>query len=455
MKKDDVLSQRIQDSFLYLCITSTDFLKMAHSAIKPEYFSSSITKELIQLCYGYFQQFGEAPGQHFHDELTALLDTKDEDKRHHILTYMSRVNEMEEPNTAYVISRINAFVQAREFELGVVKSMKLAQMGKLDLARQTMQSSLRVGVEKEEAGHKFFEVDLPSYLLPERSNEPILPLGLDTLDNILRRPMSRTDLVCVFGGFKGKKSFSLVYFGIRALMRGLKVLHVSHELSLEDTEERYYQGLGGLVKDQELATDGVEFEEIDDDGNTMQIKRLHPGCTKNLEDVRAVRKRASRFGGELIIKKYPMGTCTMGELRRYIEYLEMYEGFIPDVVINDYPEKMKLPQTEKRNDVINDIYLESKGLADEKKFLMIIASQVTRDALKRAKLRQGDSAEDIRKIGNVDLALGIAQVGEGGNRMCATVLANRHGPQYVGCLFAQNLDIGQFCYKTWPMKSKD
>jgi len=314
---------------------------------------------------------------------------------------------------------------------------------------------LRVGVQKEESGVRFFETDLPSYLRPDRADEPILSLGMEHLDEILRRPMSRTDLVCVFGGFKGKKSFSLVYFGIRALMRGLKVLHVSHELSLEDTEERYDQGLGCLTKDPILANDGVEFEDIDAEGNVLQIKTLHPGCTKDLATVQRVRKTASRFGGDLIVKKYPMGTCTMGELRRYIEYLEMYENFIPDVVINDYPEKMKLPPSEKRNDMINDMYLDCKGLADEKKFLMIIASQVTRDALKRSKLRQGDSAEDIRKIGNVDLAIGISQMGDTGNRMCAYVMANRHGPQNVGCLFAQNLDLGQFCYQTYPMKRKD
>lgn len=187
----------------------------------------------------------------------------------------------------------------------------------------------------------------------------------------------------------------------------------------------------------------------------MQIRKVYPKTTQDIDVVKSVRWKASRFGGRLMIKKYPMGTCTMGELRHYIEYLEMYEGFIPDVVINDYPEKMKLPASDKRNDTINDMYLECKGLADEKKFLMIIASQVTRDALKRTKLKQGDSAEDIRKIGNVDLAIGIAQVGSEGNRICETVLTNRHGPQYVGCMFAQCLDIGQFCYKTWPMKSKD
>jgi hypothetical protein len=400
-------------------------------------------------------QFKEAPGQHFHDELMSHLETKDEDKKHHFLTYVERMSDMEEPNTAYVVSRINQFVQAREFELAVVKSMKLAQMGKLDMARENMQSALRVGVEKEEVGSEYFQAELPAYMRPDKANEPILPLGLDTLDAILKRPMSRTDLVCVFGGFKGKKSFSLIYFGIRALMRGLNVLHISHELSLEDTEERYDRGFGSLSNDQHATVEGVDFEEIDDDGNVMQIRKIYPNTTHDLEAVKSVRTRASRFGGRLIIKKYPMGTCTMGELRRYIEYLEMYEGFIPDVVINDYPEKMKLTATDKRNDVINDMYLECKGLADEKKFLMIIASQVTRDALRRSKLKQGDSAEDIRKIGNVDLALGISQVGENGNRMCAYVMANRHGPQFVGCLFAQNLDIGQFAYKTWPMKSKN
>jgi hypothetical protein len=385
----------------------------------------------------------------------SFLEVRDEDKKHHFLTYVQRINEMEVPNLSYVISRINQFVQAREFELAVVKSMKLAQMGKLDMARENMQQALRVGVQKEEVGVEYFNSEMPAYMRPGRSNEPILPLGLETLDDILRRPMSRTDLVCVFGGFKGKKSFSMVYFGMRALLRGLNVLHVTHELSLEDTEERYDRGFGSLSNDPDAGINGVDFEEFDDNGNVIQTRRIYPKTTHDLSTVKDVRRKASRFGGRLIIKKYPMGSCTIGELRRYIDYLEMYENFVPDVIINDYPEKMKLPSGSSRHDIINDIYLELKGLADEKRVLMIIASQVTRDALKHSKLKQGDSAEDIRKIGNVDLALGISQVGESGNRMCAHVMANRHGPQGVGCLFAQNLDVGQFAYKTWPMKTKD
>jgi hypothetical protein len=34
--------------------------------------------------------------------------------------------------------------------------------------------------------------------------------------------------------------------------------------------------------------------------------------------------------------------------------------------------------------------------------------------------------------------------------MLFTVLANRHGAMDFSAVFAQNLDIGQFCLNSWP-----
>jgi hypothetical protein len=453
--KDGVVSQTVQDSFCYLAITNTKFLRMARQSVKPSYFSSQVTEDVISICYAYFDQFKESPDSNFQSELLRFLNGKSDDDKQLYVNYLKRLQEIDKPNEAYVVSRINSFIRAREFEVAAIKFVELTKAGEFEKAKRLMHTTLKAGIEKEEVGIRYFNGGVPTYYDSEsNSTGYLMGTGFDVLDKAMPRGLRRTDVLLVLGGYKGKKSFSCIHFGCEALMHGLKVLHISHELSEEETEMRYDRMIGGLTgynKDQQ-----VEIEHIDDDGNVFSTERMHVGSVFDLKEVTQARRRVARYGGELIIRKYPMGFCTMDEIVRYLDYLETYEGFIPDVVINDYIEKMRLPTGMERRDAINEYYLQSKGIADDRKLLMITVSQVTRDALRRRTLNQKDSAEDIRKIGNVDLVIGISQTKAQSmeNRMQAVVLANRTGVQDVGCVFATNLDIGQLVIKCWPMKVK-
>ena len=100
---NSVISQRIQDMFVFLAITSTKFLQLSRSTVKPEYFSSQVTEDIIALCYIYFDQFKEAPGNHFHDELVRLLDIKDLREKERYYNYLTKIQEMTPPNQDYVI----------------------------------------------------------------------------------------------------------------------------------------------------------------------------------------------------------------------------------------------------------------------------------------------------------------------------------------------------------------
>ncbi len=452
MNKNSIISQGIQDGFCYLAITSTKFLQIARQSIKAKYFSSQITEDVINICYSYFDQFKESPGDQFHDELVRFLQDKDNEKKQLYIDYLTKLQQVSSPNEPYIISRINSFIQAREFEESAIRFVELTKEGKFEEAKQLMQGALKAGIQKEEVGLKYFDSKIPTYYESESgNNEYLMSTGFQTIDRRLPRGLRRTDFLCVLGGYKGKKSWACVHFGKEALIHGLKVLHITHELSLEETEMRYDRMLGGMTSYNKGL---VNIEQIDSEGNNTGNEKIEVDSVFDQPKVIQARKKAARFGGDLIIRKYPMGYCTMNEIIRYLDYLETYEGFIPDVLINDYPEKMKLPQNIERRDAINDYYILSKGISDDRKLLMITVSQVTRNALQKRTLGQKDPAEDIRKLGNADLILGISQTRTQSteNRMCCTVMANRHGIQDIGCVFATNLDIGQFVVKDWPLK---
>jgi len=446
------IAQRIQDAFVLLAVSDTKFLQAARASIQPHYFGSEVTSNIIQLCYNYFDQFKEAPQQHFRDELAHFLKDKSDDKIDLYLTYVDRIKQLEPPNTAYVISRINQFVQSKELEKGIFVIAQMAKDGKLEEARQHMQAMLRTGIIKEEVGLRYFDTLSPTYLQPHRSNEKLMGTGLDPIDIRLPRGLCRTDFVCLLGGYKGKKSWGCVHLGTQGLLSGLKVLHITHELSLEDTEMRYDMSVGGLAGSLTSKVKDVTIEEINESGETFGTTILQKPTISDIEAVRTVRKRLRRLGGDLIIRKYPMGTCTMEEIVRYLDYLESFEGYVPDIVINDYIEKMRIPANGQQRDLINEFYIKTKGIADDRKHLTITVSQVTREALRKRKLDQKDFAEDIRKLGNTDMVFAISQTEEQAleNRMMWTVLANRHGAMDFSAVFAQNLEIGQFCLSSWP-----
>jgi len=455
---EEVLAQRIQDAFVLLAIKSTKFLQACRQSVRPEYFSSEITESIIRICYQYFDQFKTAPDNHFHDDVARFLSDKEESEITHYMEYLGRIQDMETPHEGYVISRINSFIKASELKTAAIKFAKLIAEGEFEKGQILMHTALKIGIQKEEEGIDYLAENLitgfPAYYLENTSCERLMGTGFKFIDDLRPRGLCRTDLVCILGSGKGKKSWSMIHMGKLALLHGLRVLHISHELSAEETEQRYDRAIGCLSKEQEPTP--IVFPKVDEEGHPRPPETRVLPSVYDIKEVQKVRSVIRRLGGELIIKKYSLLTCTMDEIERYLNYLETYKNFTPDVVINDYPEKMKLPFGDYRRDGIHEIYMNMKRIAEERKQLWFTVSQVKRDALEKKVLSKGDFAEDIRKLEDVDLALAIShnKFQAANQRMQAFVLAARQETDSFGCCFDLQLDAGQFLINCWPIKMK-
>jgi len=455
--KDTELNAHLQDCFAFLCITDTDFLHIARGVIDPKYFSSKITEDIVRICYSFYDAVKSAPGDHFNDELVRFLCDAPEDKREQYLLYTKKLSEMGPPNKEYVTSRVNKFVQAKEFESALLQSAMLSEKGELEKAREIMQRALRAGIIKEEVGLKYLDSAWPTYYGEEGGpREIVIPTGFSVVDSVIKG-LYRKQLVCVFAGYKVGKTWAGCHFGREGLLHGRKVLHISHESSLEEIEARYDMMLGSLVGFDTSKV--IEFEEIDEDGKVIDTVEMERDTIYNIDRIRDVRRKTKRFGGELIIKKYPMGTCTIGEIERYLDYLETFEGFVPDILIDDYVEKSKLPLpgSEQRNR-INQAYMDRKRIADERNILVITASQITREALEKKNVRQSEAAaEDIRKLGNIDVGFVFSQTRRQSeqNRMQIYVLVSRSQRMRFGCVVNFNYEVGQMALNCWPLRSSN
>ena len=252
------------------------------------------------------------------------------------------------------------------------------------------------------------------------------------------------------------KSWCGMHLVRTALVRGLKVLHISHEMTVEEIEQRYDMMFGAMVSKLEPAK--VEYSKyvlVEGKGKLERYTETRPSVFE-IDKVREVRKKVERFGGELIIRKYPMGACTMAEIDRYVHYLENYEGFVPDVFFNDYADIMRSPSASRETrHQLNEIYIDHKRLADERNMLVVTVSQARREAIRAARISVKDFAEDIRKAGNIDIGIAVCRTEEQAENDMAVlwVVAGRNVPQDVGCVIGTNLQIGQFC--AWDVPYRD
>ena len=452
MSSHKVVSQHIQDCFLYLSVTDTDFLRMARTTIKPNYFSSQVTEDIVGLCYAYFDQFGVAPENHLYDELVRSLHKADEDKKGNYYKYLERINQMEAPNKEYVISSFSKFVQAREFEEALIESAPLVETGNFDRAREIMQKACKAGISKAEDGIEYPGNWPPTYYDAAEFKEVVCPTGIPLIDRRIKG-LRRSRVTCIFAGYKVGKTWGCGQISIEALLMGRKILEISHEATGAEIEMRHDMTLGSLVS--ENAEEDVEFCEYDEEGNKTGTFTEVRDTVFNPEAVKKVRDRIQRFGGKAIIKKYPMRTCTIGEIERSLDYLEIHKHFIPDLLINDYVEKMKLSSGGEGRDAINEAYMDLKRIADERNIAVLTASQIKTHFLESSNISEaGAAAEDARKLGNIDLGLffGMSRLQAQRNLMQAYVLVNRFGPQKFGCVVSRNLKVGQLVLDCWPIR---
>lgn len=455
-----VLNAHLQDCILYMLITNTDFLKQTKGVFLSSYFSSSLTEDLGQLCISYFDIHKEAPKDHFGDEFHRFLARRKipEEERQFYFDYVKKVQGLSSQslNADYVLSCIDLFARTRVRQAASIEFAKLIERGEVEKADLVMYEALKSGIHSLNIGLDYLH-DFRNLANRGQVPEYLLKTGIQYTDWRIGG-LNRGEFICIAGEYKGGKSWNLIHLGKQAMLAGLNTLHISHENSEIETEIRYDMAYGAMyhpgVSPDLKRSKGRQRITVLKDGEWVDENVSHPSVFDTLA-VRKVRGKVARLGGRLIIKKYPMGTCSMDELYRYLDYLETHENFIPDVLINDYADIMRLSEDELRHG-LNKIYIAHKGLADERSMLVVTVSQVVVKGRHNRRIAGRDLSEDARKWGNIDKGFAInqseAQHGEGIAEI--HIFANRSGYQGGRCIIGQSLSTGQFCLWSKEIEKK-
>lgn len=422
---------------------------MIAGQVDPALFPS-ISGRLLGICLAYFSTYSEAPKDHFHDELARVCEKLDDKDVDALVRYAERVRDMAKPQSAYIIRRVNDFVKERSLQSALIEASESLGDGQFPKAENILHDALRAGIQREEIGIDYFH-DFSN--LDGRGDAPnyLMSTGVAGLDKLIGG-YGRGELGCLLGGYKGMKTWGLQHIGRQGLLEGLKVAHFSHENSAEQTELRYDMMFSSRSSLRKWIGKVIEYPMFDETTHRLKRVKVKVPSVYDHAAVLKARKNLQKRGGDLLIKKYPMGTCSVEEIKRYLNYLESFHDWTPDVVITDYADVMKHHnERDQTRDQINDTYIRLKGLADDRQILVVTASQVQRSALQHKILKMQHVAEDIRKIGNVDWALGICRTEDDVKSGCGrlAVIASRNDVQDVYCGFSPCTILGQFCMSSW------
>src|SRR6185312_3938069 len=146
------------------------------------------------------------------------------------------------------------------------------------------------------------------------------------------------------------------------------------------------------------------------------------------------------------IKQFPTGQLKVPDLCAYLDSLEDLHGFVPDILLLDYADLMKLDPRNLRIET-GVLFKELRGVAVDRGFALVTASQTNRSSSEVRWVRDDMVAEDWSKIGTADTILTYSQTKEERKLNLARLFVSnaRDESDKWGCVITQAYAIGQYC----------
>ena len=437
------LSTHLVDSLILLTLTNQGFLERARPALGRLRFEPPVGT-VLSVALNYFDRYKAPIGDHYQDEFIAMVPDLSDDRRELHVMYVRKLSEMDVPNVGYTLSKLDDYVRQQALEGALIEAADFAHDHEWLKAENVLTEALKVGVEGESLGHNY-KYDFSDLEARNEYGGYEIRTGIEALDRLIGG-FKRGYYVLLAGEYKGKKSWGLTNLGFGALKQGKRVLHISHENSKEETLLRYDRMFGWLTKEPKAHE--ITWEWKDENGVSHGNAKFCQSAF-NTQHVAAIRRRLRRFRGSLIVRKFPMYSATMLDIKALLARLEAQDGFVPDVIINDYGDKMA-PVDNRKTELAQKIETSMlhKRLADELNCIVINATQIDTESIKRGRVSKTSSYGNKSMLGDCDIMLGlIPQTNEqketGETYM--TVVGARGEKEGGTITFWKCLDAGQFC----------
>lgn len=449
----------LQENLLTVLVWDNDHGRIVWKETTPELFQGDY-RTVAERAMEFWRVHGTAPKAHLADEFhDILLDPSNKKAKTFTTILMNMEATAQEINTAYVMSKLHIFNRTQQTTQAIMRSAD--QIGtRKELALEEVENIWRDLLRSRKVGFQ------PGLRLSQHdrvmdyheSHYDEFSTGIKELDQEFVVP-ARGE-VFLFGGAPGRgKTRFLVQIGkINAALRRKKILHVSLEMAEELVGRLYYQGLWAITKRQEKSnvTRFVRGENGDLEGFEGRI--IRPPFRLNSKYARLeIETRVNQMGTKLhnvMIKRFATRSLTMDDLQSYLDQLEAFEHFIPDLVILDYVGIMKTSDKERRVQIGRN-FEEFRGVMVDRNMAGVTAHQINREGDRNDQANRGTIAEDFSLINSADIFACFNQTALERKYGLARLFIDKVRDQVGGweVLLSQNYDAGIFALESIMLKS--
>ncbi len=456
----DRLTLAIQENILVLLCFDKKHCKMIRNLVEPDLFES-IYRDIAVRAYAYIDRFNEPPQEHISDELEEILNGKDKRKaKRYEDVLLNLYGSKDTVNPDYTISRLSSFIREQRLRAAIIESAEVLQSGSEDAAADAeliIGRAIKTNIDTFDPGVRLSDVDRVLRFLDKQ--DKAFRTGISVLDEKNLGP-ARKALHLFIGLPKRGKTWWLTNLGKRALVDRYKVCHITLEVSEEITIQRYIQSLFGVAKWSQLDYLVTDFG-IDSLGRVEDLirRKINPSAFLDDPNIRNIlKKKITRWGSRfdrLLVKEFPTSKLTTKQLEGYLDTLESV-GFIPDLLLVDYIDLMKIDSRNYRHD-LGGLYKDLRGIAVDRNIAVATVSQSNREGLSRKSLDEGNIAEDFSKIGTADTVITYNQTkAEKVLGLARLIVTNaRNDTDGLTALISQNYAMGTFVRGAVPLKAKD
>lgn len=361
---------------------------------------------LAERIIDYRRKFNEPPKEHTADLVDDIVGDKDNKRARGMKRTLDGIYQIAPTiNTDYVLDKLMKFDRLQRVKAAILESAEKinnnAEMALGDV-EDIWQGILQTEQVNFKPGLKLGAYKQTLQRVQSIQNE--FTTGIPELDRNGVVPMRGTVFMLLAAAGRGK-TWAAIHIAKQALRERKKVLHVTLEMDEELVMMRYYQSLFTVPKRKGLiynTTMHIELGELRELDRVPFRPQFYMGVSNiDLEMDVHLEKMGTRTDN-LVVKRFKGRTLTPHMLASYMDNLEATEGFIPDMVVIDYPRLMKVDTRDLRLSMDN-LLVDLRALADDRNLAMICPHQSNKEGEEAATIKGTNLSEAWALAGTVDV----------------------------------------------------
>jgi hypothetical protein len=501
MTEDDFIERRIVTGL----IVSTDYIREVSQTWDPRLLGSPDARLLAEWCLEHYNKYHVAPGRHIQDIYTGKLkdglDKEQAEDIEGILNGLSDEYDLEHFNVPYLLDQTRRYFQEQHLQNFVEELQGELSRGSLVDAERLASAYAPIAKGEIDVVDPFKDSEGMWQAFEDRE-KPLIQFP-EALDRFWGSQFTRDSLVGIMGPEKSGKSFMLKEIAVRAKASGCStavfqagdmskkqwIRRLGIYLTKRSDDSQYCQGIWipqldclwqqmGKCDSKKRECDfgpfeGKDWEELQrltyDDRVTAAKKYDDYAPCKNCNKIKGTvwlrwrepvkpltwkeaakeaRKFRRLFRAPFKLSTHANETLSPGQIVALLDTWERQDNFVPDVIIIDYADLLApdsdLVRLDERGRQ-NKIWQRLRRLSQERRCLVVTATQAAATSYGKKTLTLHDFSEDKRKYAHVTAMFGLNRTEQeeltGLQRLNALVVRDDKRPAPVTLL--QRLEMGR------------